>query len=514
MTIGSHREVERKYDVAAADVLPALADLPQVGSVDRAVHLQLTATYFDTPTLALARVGITLRRRTGGDDDGWHLKLPAADDERIELRRPLGSDEEADAVPGELTDLVQGHLRGRPCAPVATLHTHRIVHRLRTVDGGLVAEVCDDTVTAHVHEQDGSVSTTGWREWEVEGTDIPKHLVSSLETAVLHSGARLARAPSKLARALGTRLPRSQHVVEREPSRNGPAAVVLLAHLRAQVREMLRRDPQVRLDQPDAVHKMRVATRRLRSALTTFKPMLDRDLANSLREELKWLADALGEARDAEVMRDRLAGFATDQPGELGSAAVADELEASMQQRYDEGLAHVREVLGSARYLRLLDALDALALAPPWTTLAGTSARKALPKRVNREWKRLKVRAKWAKKASTATDRDTALHEVRKAAKRLRYASEALTPVFGSSAAQGAAAAEDLQDTLGDHQDSVVSQQLIRDLAAHANPTGDNALIFGRLHLLEQTHAERTRAHYESALARVRDLRPKSWAKG
>jgi CHAD domain-containing protein len=98
-------------------------------------------------------------------------------------------------------------------------------------------------------------------------------------------------------------------------------------------------------------------------------------------------------------------------------------------------------------------------------------------------------------------------------AKRLRYACEAVTPVSGKPAAHLASAAERLQETLGDHQDSVVSKQLLRELASNTTLVGDDALIYGRLHLLEQTHAERARAQYKSALKEVRARRPKRWHK-
>jgi len=511
--IETHREVEHKYDASGSDVLPTWTDLDMVGTVDPPVELDLKATYFDTADLSLARADITLRRRSGGEDDGWHLKLPVRPGDRRELRVPFSADLGDGSVPHELAELVQGRLRGRACAPIATLGTHRTLYRLRDRAGELVAEVCDDRVTAHVHEQDGSVSTQHWREWEVEGAEVPRAFASELEKALIRASARPASRSSKLARALGSRLPHHPDLVEREPTEDGPAAVVLLAHIRAQVDELLARDPQVRTDQPDAVHKMRVATRRLRSALATFKSMLASDVASSLRDELKWLGRALGEARDSEVLRDRLAGLAADEPSELGSVAVARDLADRMQRRYDEGLAHARLVLSSPRYFRLLDALDALAQAPPWTERAARPADKILRKLADREWKRLAARAKAAEHRDSVTDREVLLHEVRKSAKRLRYACEAVASVLGSSATELAEAAENLQETLGEHQDSVVSQQVLRDLARNTTLAGEDALIYGRLHLREENHAEQARARYASAVDRVLARRPRQWPK-
>jgi len=307
-------------------------------------------------------------------------------------------------------------------------------------------------------------------------------------------------------------VPADPEVDPQPPSKDGPAADVLLVALRGYVAELQSREPGVRRDQPDSVHKMRVATRRLRSGLATFKPLVDPAVADHLRTELKWLAEALGEARDAEVMRDRLAALAGDQHHEIGSARVATELEERLAARYAEGHAHVLEVLGSGRYLALLDSLDLLVSSPPWTDKAAAPARKVLPKRIRRERKRLTRRAKLATKAPTEADSDIALHEVRKVAKRLRYACEALAPTFGQRATDLARAAEHLQEVLGDHQDSVESRRVLRDLAARTSLAGDDALIYGRLHLLEQARSERARSQYKSALAQVRTKR-KAWGK-
>lgn len=506
------REVRRRYEVDATTALPTWTDLDLIASSDVADERTFTATYYDTPDLRLARGGITLRRATG-DDDAWHLDHPDRAGDRLQLSTPCGPDSEAGAVPDELADVIQGSLRGHSCAPIATVRTRRTAHLLRGRDGQLLAEVRDDVIAADLHEQDGSISTHSWREWEVAGAEAPRELAGDLEDALIAAAARRTSWPSTLARALGPRLPRPSNLTEPRPAADGPAAVVLLLHLRAQIAELLDRDAQVRARQPDAVHKMRVATRRLRSALATFRPLFTHEVALSLGEDLKWLGRGLGAARDPEVMRDRLAGLVTDEPIELDSTAVANELADRIQRRYDEGLAHLKKLLSSPRYFRLLDALDALAEAPPWTETAALPAGKTLRKLADREWQRFDARTEAASRPDSPEDRDALLHEVRKSAKRLRYACEAVTPVLGAPAARLAEAAEGLQETLGEHQDSVASQQLLRDLASHTTLAGEQALIYERLHLLEQTHAEQARAQYPSDVERVRTLRPKRWPK-
>src|SRR6478736_5566277 len=141
---------------------------------------------------------------------------------------------------------------------------------------------------------------------------------------------------------------------------DSPASAVLLAHLTEQVRAMTSREQQARLDEPDGVHKMRVATRRLRSALSTFRPLLDREVTDPLRDELKWIAAELGGARDAEVLRIRLLDEIAAEPDDLVLGPVAARIEAEL--RADHRRAHdaLVQALKSERYFRLLDQLDAL----------------------------------------------------------------------------------------------------------------------------------------------------------
>jgi hypothetical protein len=144
MTSEGFAEIERKFDVNPTTPLPPLHDLPGVTHVGPPVEHHLDALYFDTADLTLAGRRITLRRRTGGDDPGWHLKLPVAVDERQEMREPVGED--PDVIPEEILDLVRVYLRGRPLLPVVRLRTLRVVHPLVGRDDTVLAEVCDDSV--------------------------------------------------------------------------------------------------------------------------------------------------------------------------------------------------------------------------------------------------------------------------------------------------------------------------------------------------------------------------------
>ena len=301
---------------------------------------------------------------------------------------------------------------------------------------------------------------------------------------------------------------------------------MLLAHLRDHLDRLKGLDPRVRRDDPDAVHKMRVSTRRLRSALATFKPLLDTEQSRHLREELKWLAGVLGRARDAEVMRDRLTTMAAGDPGtrDASEADPADrggiatelsaQLAAELGARYRAAHDDVLRVLDSRRYFRLLDSLDSLVDSPAWSSTAEEQARKALPRLVRRDWRRARKHARAAARADRPPRSGTSeLHEVRKAAKRLRYACDALAPAFGTPAAGLGDAAKALQEVLGEHQDSVVSQELLRELAGRDGISGETAIALGRLHLIEQGHAERAREHYDVAWRRVSARRHRRWFK-
>ena len=257
------------------------------------------------------------------------------------------------------------------------------------------------------------------------------------------------------------------------------AAEVVLWYLRDQVEAIARCDPLVRRDKPDAVHQMRVATRRARSALQAFGSIIDKEATRPLCEELKWLAAALGQARDTEVMLDRLNASLAGIP----SALVAGPVEARIRAHFTAELAQAGKVavaaLDGPRYRRLRDDLERLLVRPPLTSLAERGAGEVLEKPVRQAGRRL-LRALAA--VPEAEDRDAALHEARKAAKRARYAAEAATPALGSAASGQAAAAKDLQQVLGDHHDSVVARTVLLDLAGKAREAGEDTFTYGLMY--------------------------------
>jgi inorganic triphosphatase YgiF len=511
---GGHLEIETKYDVPESFVLPALDGLDGVAAVDPPVEHGLEAVYHDAPDLRLLRARITLRRRTGGPDAGWHLKLPAGTARR-ELHAPLGR-----AVrnpPRALVAPVAGVLRGVSTTPVATLRTRRVVTALRDTDGRVLAEVADDTVTATTPalgaEQPAEVRS--WREVEVELAEDEAAAGSALATAVeerlVAAGARPSGSASKVGRVLAGRLAAGDGPAPTARTRKGSRAGEFVRWvLREQLAGLQAADVLLRTDQPDAVHQVRVAARRLRSSLAAFRSVLDRDVTDPLREELSWLGGQLSAARDDEVALARLADVVAAEPGELVLGPVAARLQQLRLREERAGLDRALDTVSEPRYLRLLDALHGLVAAPPFTDRASERLEPVLRDAVGRSARRLRRRMAAARRAAES-ERDEALHGVRTAAKRVRYVAEIAVPgLTGTKDGGGtkktgtrdrgtkavARSAKRLQRVLGELQDTVVTRELCRRLGAVASAEGENGFTFGRLHALEQARAERAEQEF------------------
>ena len=212
---GGFIETERKYDAAAGFALPDLAGLEGVAAVTGPQTYRLRAIYFDTADFRLAAAKITLRRRTGGTDAGWHLKLPAGADSRREVHAPLGRG--ASRVPARLADLVAGPSGGLPLRPIARLATTRRLRRLAGRDAEVLAEVADDLVIgslpAPAAAGSGAVGPGGpgmpewrevsrWREIEIELVTGPRALLDSAGDRLYRAGAAPSAEASKLRRLL------------------------------------------------------------------------------------------------------------------------------------------------------------------------------------------------------------------------------------------------------------------------------------------------------------------------
>jgi len=202
---GDHLEIERKYDADAEFVLPNLGSLPELGGrrIANPRRIYLSATYFDTDDFDLLKHQVTLRRRVGGDDEGWHLKLPVRKDTRQELHAPLGEGTDA-GVPARLASQVEEITAGKRLRPVAILDTERTVVRVPGPPADAQVEVADDMVTATRFDATDSGPMI-WREIEVEALSADSGTAAMLDTvgqALREAGARPSAAGSKLARVL------------------------------------------------------------------------------------------------------------------------------------------------------------------------------------------------------------------------------------------------------------------------------------------------------------------------
>ncbi len=264
----------------------------------------------------------------------------------------------------------------------------------------------------------------------------------------------------------------------------GTAADAVLDRLRDQVAEIGRHEQAVRTGDPDPehIHKMRVALRRLRSALATFRPLFDRDRTEPLRDEMRWIAGLLGGVRDLQVTHGRFRDVLSAESPEVVIGPVAQRIDEHLARELRAARDELDDAMRSQRYADLGAALTQLAERPPWRVEDAPDADAALMrKRVRKDWKRLR-RAVEDAAASPPGRRSESLHEVRKAAKRVRYAAETVMPEFGEHAERLAAAAEDVQGILGDHHDRVTALPRLRAMGIAAHAEGESAFTFGRLH--------------------------------
>ncbi|MER6289764.1 CYTH and CHAD domain-containing protein [Streptomyces sviceus] len=473
------REIERKYESDDS----GLPDLTGVAGVETVVDkgvAQLDATYYDTPDERLMASSITLRRRTGGSDAGWHLKLPVSEGVRDEIRAPL-----SDTLPDELAALVRSRVRDVELLPVVRLRSDRDVRHLLDADGQLLAEVSVDAV--HAERLSGGVGDAQWTEIEVELADggDPAFL-DKVDKRLRKAGVRPSGSSSKLARALAETAPKKKLPVTGDPVTAGDH---VLAYLRTQRDAIVELDPAVRQDAEDSVHSMRVATRRLRSTLKSYGKVLDRAVTDPIGDELKWLAGELGVDRDREVLSERLSAALDEVPQTLVSGPVAERLSTWSGDRPGGASPRLIGVLDSRRHLALLDALDALIADPPLLKAAGKKPHKVIAKAVRKDFRKVSGLVGHALELEPGTDRDVAIHEARKKTKRTRYAAEAARPALGDPARTVVKSMKALQTLLGEHQDSVMARQTLRELSAVAHAAGESAFTYGLLYGREEQRA-------------------------
>ncbi|MCU1486315.1 MAG: hypothetical protein JWN67_3061 [Actinomycetia bacterium] len=496
------RETEVKLAVWPGFVLPPLDDVAEGVLAVPVGEKRQEAVYYDAPDVRLARAGITLRHRS---DDGWTLKLP---DDGPVVEGGLSRTEivvagDPRTVPPELRARVASRLRTAVLGPVARLQTLRRRTDLVDAEGTVLAEVVDDEVSV----LDGRRVALRFREVEVElregaSTAMLGEVVSRLRAA----GAGAPDPTPKVMRALGPRSQAAPDLVER-PLRSKPtAAQVLAAGLGKAARRLVEHDPIVREGLDDeGVHQARVATRRMRSDLRTYGELLDDSWSQPLRDELQWLAAALGEVRDADVLHARLERqLATlRRPDRVVGGGL---LELLSGQRA-EARAGLLQVLDSTRYLALLDLVVDGAASPRTLPAADAAAVDVLPRLVRGPWEKLEKAAVRLRAGSA----DEELHEVRIRAKRARYAADVAALVIGKPALRLADEVAGLQEVLGEHQDACVARDWLRRAAVDVE--APVAFVAGELAARQDQEADARREEWPAAWRRASKGKLRAWLK-
>jgi CHAD domain-containing protein len=281
-------------------------------------------------------------------------------------------------------------------------------------------------------------------------------------------------------------------------------ADVVRGALAAATERIISHEPGVRSgDDPEDVHQARVGSRRLRSDLRTFLPVLDAGWAAGLREEARWLADLLGAVRDAEVLAQRLTRHSIELAKE--DAARAGWLLERLADDRQTARTKLLEAMDRPRYAALLRRLVEAAAAPAFVSNEGSPARHILPSLVRRPWRRLQK----AVEALPSDPVDTALHEVRILAKHTRYASEAAAPVMGKKALGLARAVAGLQGVLGGHQDAVMAEEWLRGHLDGA--TAAEAMVLGQLVGIQRAEAAACRAAWPEAWKKASEKKLCDW---
>lgn len=281
---------------------------------------------------------------------------------------------------------------------------------------------------------------------------------------------------------------------------DSPVASVLLAYVKEQVLSLKEQELQVRQGTADSVHQMRVAVRRLRSLFATYGALLDIDFVDHIREELKWLGLILGAERDAEVKRQRVSEITSSELNKADFESTTHQLDVQLGEDLRAAHRLVLRTLDDGRYLQLLKDLDALLVEPPFTSLANEPIKKIVPDLVKTDWIRLRRTVSELKEVPA--DHESALHEVRKSAKRLRYSAETAELVRYKRAHKLVSAAEGVQTILGDYHDGIVTRDLLRSLAEQAKARDASDVEFEHLATLAAGNAKRAEIQFRKAWKR------------
>ncbi len=464
--------------------------------------LDLRATYFDTADLRLARHGVTLRYRTGeATGPTWTLKLPVASNSSTTMARDeLQFDGPRREPPTEARALVTAYARREPLVAVATLRTKRRRWRFR-IGETEVAELANDEVSV----VEGRRIVSRFRELELEAIEDGAPL-EDLAEQLRVAGATDAEPIPKVVRALGSRATAtpdiSPVVLPSEPT----IADALADSIADALVRLLRNDPLTRMGDAEGLHQLRVSLRRLRSDLHTLEDMVEPTWLARVEPDLRTVADALADARDLDVLVERLT------PADGAQMAALAPLFATLDRRRAKARDAVVRILNEPIYPALIDELVAAASRPPVAPPAAEPAATALPPLVLAAWARFERRAEDL--SSDSADAD--FHRTRIAAKRARYATELAARVLGGRQAAGArrlaGRLADVQDQLGTLQDAAVAETTMRATLEGQQPEAQYAFEIGRLVEQQRNLAAEARRAFAQTWTDLQRRRWRKWA--
>ena len=435
-----------------------------------------TSTYFDTVDFRLARLGVTLRRRTEDHHVVWQLKLPRPT-ARLEVEMTSGRP----TPPAPLEDLLFALLRREPLRAIAKLQTRRCGIRIQPLDKPIADVVIDRVRVLNARRVIGHLS-----EIEVELRAGKEKELAAIVTALREAGAYEGDSRPKVFQALNLNfsdpcLPESAPFSER-----------LKSILQKQLRDILLHDPGTRVGKdPEELHQMRVGIRRFRALLRAARVLLEPEWYASLQEEFRWLSAMLGTVRDQDVLLEQLYTEAHVLPP--AERRTFERLLTTFETHRSEGRRQLLDALRSDRYLKLLDRLERDADAPALRDAPESS----LMHLAAQEFKELVK----AGKRGTADPSDHELHQLRIRTKRTRYAAELALETMGKPAIRFVRQAKRNQDILGDHQDAVVAEERLRQLLQTTRGV-KTAFAIGQI-------VERLRARRR----RTKVIFPREWAK-
>lgn len=458
----------------------------------------LRTTYLDTLDLRILRSGGELRHEAGR---GWTVVLGSGENAAQHVARVHHFDG-TQTVPAAALELLTGYTRGAPVRPVLYTRTERRDVILSNGEEQAIGRLRDDLVTV-MH---GRRIATRFRELEVVAAGEHAGETARLATVVAalrDAGAAPASSAPTATRAMGAPAAAAPDVSVPPPSREPSAAEAVRRAIALAVMRLILNDAAVRVgSDPEGVHQARVATRRLRSDLRTFRPLLDAEWVARLREELSLVAELLGAVRDTDVLLQRMNAAASTLPA--AEALAARGVLSGLEEAREQARARLLEAMRGERYRRLLDDLVAAASMPRTTPEASGNAAAILPLLARGPWRRLRKRVEQLPPDPPDGD----LHEVRIFAKRARYAAEAVAWVSRPGVGQFASAVAGLQEVLGDHHDAVVAEAWLRERESLI----EDRFVLGELVGLERASAAASRKAWPAAWAATRRARPHQWS--